>query len=252
MKAQYTRFETLSSTPLDVRSGLVAWWSFDLSLKDNFVNSDDLSGNGYVINFLANTASGPGAWPGSASLDAQSAGGVSVTLSTITNVYTIMAWVYALSIPGGGTEVQVVNAGTDVFGLSMSAVTAGRLGMWDGTTYTSGATTLAAGRWYHAAVTSDGSTRVLYVNGISDASGGVSGSSIGSTAWYVGTNLGLGRHFPGYIDDVKIFSRALSAEEAFREYAHGIARPHLRPFELDLSILQAQVGVDTLMAQAIM
>src|SRR3989338_7380524 len=85
-------------------------------------------------------------------------------------------------------------------------------------------TVLKQGAWYHIVGTFDGSNVRMYVNGIAD----------GTPAPYVGTipissnNLVIGKNydgtnkfFNGLIDDVRIYSRALSAAEVYNLYKSG-------------------------------
>lgn len=95
--------------------------------------------------------------------------------------------------------------------------------------YTTSATNLATNTWYHIAVTYNGSTPVIYVNGIAQASSCTSGTC--NVAMVADTNaLSIGRpgdygaqYWSGIIDSVKIFNRALSAGEVSAEYnsLHG-------------------------------
>jgi hypothetical protein len=72
--------------------------------------------------------------------------------------------------------------------------------------------------WYHVAYTFDGSQARVYVNGNLAASKGCTGNIDTSTLpLWIGANGGGGQ-FNGTIDEVKIYSRALSAAEVWAEY----------------------------------
>jgi uncharacterized membrane protein YeaQ/YmgE (transglycosylase-associated protein family) len=97
-----------------------------------------------------------------------------------------------------------------------------------------GATPIVSGSWYYVAGVYDAEARSIdvYVNGQPD-NGCVQGPITASQqpSW-VGASIGIGtRHrgaaFPGAIDDVRIYSRALSDEEISAEYARvkGLAPP---------------------------
>ncbi len=82
--------------------------------------------------------------------------------------------------------------------------------------------------WYYVAVTSDGSgNRCLYVNGVCEASATDQPFGQSQPNFYIGAaaaNNGL--YFPGDIDDVNIYNRALSAQEIQELYAGAsIAQP---------------------------
>jgi hypothetical protein len=87
-----------------------------------------------------------------------------------------------------------------------------------------GATPIALGSWAHIAVTLDNvaSTGTIYLNGVTDGSG----------LWNVDTGLTYGVYvgqLPGFwavngdIDMVRIYNRALSADEVLRNYRVGMA-----------------------------
>jgi hypothetical protein len=68
--------------------------------------------------------------------------------------------------------------------------------------------------WTHLAVTYDGTTIRLYVNGTQVATKAVSGSIISSTApLRIGGDSVWGEYFTGLIDEVRVYNRALSAAE---------------------------------------
>ena len=91
----------------------------------------------------------------------------------------------------------------------------------------SGATTLSSNTWYHAAVTYDGTggTCKLYVNGSLDGSGSTTGSRsyITNHTYYLGANNngagGVEGFYKGELDQVRVFSKALSATEVGTIYA---------------------------------
>ena len=86
-----------------------------------------------------------------------------------------------------------------------------------------GTTTILPDTWYHGAVTYDGTTLSLYLNGtleaqepkslntVMDANGFTIGNRVGFPLWQ------------GLIDEVEIYNRALSAEEIAAIYAAGSA-----------------------------
>ena len=75
--------------------------------------------------------------------------------------------------------------------------------------------------WHHVAVTRDSSgNAVIYIDGVSDATGFVEQRTA-----FTGTVIGKGHtaysDFYGLIDDVRIYDRALSAQEVHRVYEEG-------------------------------
>jgi hypothetical protein len=71
------------------------------------------------------------------------------------------------------------------------------------------------GKWHHIAGVYDGTRSILYIDGKVDASVETSGSIKTSDARvFIGHNAQRsGRRFAGIVDDVRVYSRALSAEE---------------------------------------
>ena len=87
--------------------------------------------------------------------------------------------------------------------------------------------------WQHLIGTYDGSTVKLYLNGILTGSGSITGAiNYGSSRELrIADNYyNAGQFYTGYIDDVALFSRALSAAEVFEIYSKGESSS-LRPLE---------------------
>jgi lysophospholipase L1-like esterase len=74
-----------------------------------------------------------------------------------------------------------------------------------------------ADRWYHVAYTRSGSTHRLYVDGVE------LGSATQATAQSAPTN-GLSLNFPGRVDDVRIWSVALTGADIAKVYRDSLAR----------------------------
>jgi WD40 repeat protein/Flp pilus assembly protein TadD len=69
-------------------------------------------------------------------------------------------------------------------------------------------------RWHHVAGVYDGSKLCLYVDGTVDTCAEASGSiTINESNVHISNNADVSRHWNGLIDDVRIYSYALSAEE---------------------------------------
>jgi hypothetical protein len=77
--------------------------------------------------------------------------------------------------------------------------------------------TLSQNQWYHIVGTYDGSYQRIYVNGVLDTSKAWSGNIVSSTTVRVGWGLS-DRYWRGLIDEVRIYSRALSASEIQQLY----------------------------------
>ncbi len=90
----------------------------------------------------------------------------------------------------------------------------------DGTNVTQeGTTALVAGVWYHAALTYDGATIRLYLNGVEE--GNWAEASMGAPSadtFLIGCHYATARLFDGVLDDVRLHSRALCAAEVYAVY----------------------------------
>ncbi len=80
--------------------------------------------------------------------------------------------------------------------------------------------TLALNQWYHIAGTYDGDRLRIYQNGIlKSTSPSYPGTlDVGTEKLGIGCNFLGGENFGGYIDEVRIYNRALSAEEIRKHY----------------------------------
>jgi glucose/arabinose dehydrogenase len=77
-----------------------------------------------------------------------------------------------------------------------------------------GPAVLPVNTWSHLAMTWDGLTRRLYVNGTQVASGALTGTAaLSASPLRIGGNSIWGEWFAGLIDEVRIYNRALSAAE---------------------------------------
>ena len=86
---------------------------------------------------------------------------------------------------------------------------------WDdgGANMQQGTTVLTAGQWYHAALTYDGSTIRLYLNGVEEGNWAEASLSTASTDTFkIGAGGGT-RFFDGVLDDVRLYDRGLCAAE---------------------------------------
>jgi len=72
---------------------------------------------------------------------------------------------------------------------------------------------IAANQWYHVIYASNGTNSAIYVNGVAAATGSAEAASVDlyRSGWHVFFHLSV----QGVIDEVKIYSRALTAAEAF-------------------------------------
>jgi hypothetical protein len=98
-------------------------------------------------------------------------------------------------------------------------------GTIDGTIREAGATnSVAVDRWSYVAVTYDDTTLRLYVNGSQVSSHAASGAiQISDNPLWIGGNRPYGEHFQGLIDEVRVYARALRADEIRDDMAKPVA-----------------------------
>jgi len=70
-----------------------------------------------------------------------------------------------------------------------------------------------AGRWHHIAATFDGSTFNIYVNSILEGTVSRSGVHADAAGILIGARSGSQNYFTGDMDDVRLYSKALTAQE---------------------------------------
>ncbi|MGA2656274.1 MAG: LamG-like jellyroll fold domain-containing protein [Verrucomicrobiota bacterium] len=147
--------------------------------------------------------------------------------------WTWTAWVNPSSTPSGRhTIVGGVNSCLD-WALTMSS---GVFGVGStpptGCEQTiAGSSAAVPGTWYFVTASCDGSTARIYVNGQLSASGPVLTNYVGTPS---GTRIGgefccAGDNFPGLIEEVALFNRALSDAEVLTLYTSGVTRVCLDP-----------------------
>ena len=140
---------------------------------------------------------------------------------------TVMAWIKPVMIGQHQWILRLDDQSSRYYGVWWHLRDDGRLAcsFGDGGSQTPssrrtkvGDTVLTAGQWYHAAVVLRGAEDIsIYLNGIDD--GGTYGGSGGALAYssngssFISRKGGLGYSFDGMIDEVGVYSRAVSAAE---------------------------------------
>jgi hypothetical protein len=138
-----------------------------------------------------------------------------------TGAISIDAWVFESGASDGADLVGKDGEGSDrQYLLSIGTVTQrfrAHVGVPSGFQFIDGATVVQLNTWYHVAMTYDGATLKLYVNGEPDASLAVSGDLIQTTQpLRIGGGAPPGLpplHLKGLIDEAELFDRALTADE---------------------------------------
>lgn len=181
----------------------------------------DTSGHGHTLTL--NSATWATGHIGTGISNTTTSQGAGASFSAPTAAITLAAWVKPLALTAGDTclAVGLIDTGgnTDVaiftergdFGTSNILQCNLRIG---GTLRSIYGPALTVGNWVHIALTFDGSTVTLYINGSSYATGSYSGTlGTGDRIAVAGTDPVNTYNSQVTIDDVRVFSTALTAAE---------------------------------------
>jgi hypothetical protein len=207
-----------ATTDAEAESNLVSWWKLD---ESSGTGADDSSGNNHDGTRSGGSwAPTSGKFDGAVDLGAANSDHVEIpTTGMSASTGTVSLWGRLegtqsgkrfffghTSTPGSWVNrIQLyMNSGDNQLDL----------GLGDSHSRYTNIQTLSAGTWYHIALTWDGSNYIVYVDGISKASGTYTGlSTLGSYA-DVGNNGGNTaariEAFQGLLDEVRIYDAALS------------------------------------------
>ncbi len=135
----------------------------------------------------------------------------------LTTGMTLEAWVYPTSLNGWKTVLMKEQTGFASYWLYANddaSRPANVVNVGGTLRQLSAGSHLPTNTWTHLAATYDGSTQKLYVNGVLVGSRSQTGAiALSSGALRIGGNSLWGEYFTGYIDEVRIYNRALSQAE---------------------------------------
>lgn len=230
--------KTLERPGETIESGLVGSWSF---------NGADVSGTtAYDRSGSANNGTltnGPTATIGKVG-QALSFDGTNDEMTTATNqgngsnvkIFTLSAWFKTSSASGKkiiGLESNQTGTGSSAYDREIYIGTDGKVyfRIWDGANKTAvSSATFTDNNWHHAVAvsTGDSGSITLYVDGVLQQTTVIGSiyASYSTSYWRIGGYIvgapnGASGYFPGSIDEVRIYNRALSADEITRLYLLG-------------------------------
>ncbi len=219
----------LSLSPLFNPAGLVGYWNFEEGGGSTLL---DQSGNGNTATWFGTKAGNNGTYyqsgkvgnysgffDGSTDHASTTSGG---TLNISGNL-TMSAWVKTSK-----TTLQVIVTGFNDsgppfsgYGLGVSVNSPGLLSYLDATNvvWKDGPTLIDDGNWHFVAAVASGTVLTLYVDGVQDgATSTIAPPTNYAGARTIGAWVAAGYYFSGSLDEVRIYSRALSQSEVLALY----------------------------------
>jgi hypothetical protein len=222
-----TSGDSFFTTLPDINTSLIAYWTFN---EGSGTTAADSSGNGNTGTLNGATWSA-GIINFAVALDGVS-NFVSAAHASALNAYplTVSGWVRTSATTGTrGIVNKYVPGSSNGYRVFMSDGSLCAEYLRDGTSFVSDGTScpLAAsgyadGQWHLVTFTVDATGGRLYVDGVQRTSLGWTGTSGGPTTTQqitIGDDGGSGGFFAGTVDDLKIYTRALSAAEVSAVYA---------------------------------
>ena len=232
---------TTVDTPGPNDSNLIGWWTFNESSGSSAADSTSYDNDGTLINMDASD------WVTGLSGNALDFDGVddAVQISTsdmdVSNG-TVAMWVY----PHGFTSKDFMFGHTSqppwANRIQLYCHSDGQLDVGMGNNYevATNVKTLSTDQWYHIALTWNGSTFNVYVDGTNESNGSYSGLTTLSTYADIG-NTGYradsSESFYGIIDDVRLYNHVLDVDDIAALVAMGPGEGQARnPYPVDNSV----------------
>jgi hypothetical protein len=234
---------TVSPTPAPVQATYssvvlsdspVGYWQLNETSGVSLADSSPSSANGSVMGSLTlgNTSGGAGA-PSSAAADFNGSSAViipsSSPVSQLNNgVATVEAWINTTNTDSNYYLVFSEWEADDWNG-NQVFLAGGYPNLWSGPNFNTmtGSHSVADGHWHQIVGVWNGNTTSLYIDGVLDQTGSMpfqasyAQSQIGAQCWGEGSTRCDG-FFLGEIQNVSVYSRALSASDVSRHFNAGI------------------------------
>ncbi len=211
-----------SSLQLTVQPGsLLAYYDFSEG-SGSFVR--DTSANQYNGNTVSNPVWGTGKVGGGTTLNGSSQYVTSQDVDVATNI-TLEAWVN----PAASQTSKIISKATTTTDNQGTLQLAANVPSFSvtvgGTQFTATGTAIASSAWTHLVGTYDGTNVRLYVNGAAVTPTAATGAlATNNLVWTFGRDANAASgYFNGSLDEIKLFARALSANEVKAEYDAGMA-----------------------------
>jgi|GEM_PF-4400081 len=209
-------------------STLVGYWKFD---EGSGTTAADSSGNGNTGAINGSVTWTPGKFGNALNFDGVSnyvdCGNASSL--NLNPPLTYEAWIYPKSFDSAGVLYFMTKGVADNncgigFGImgTSDASNKGKLFLYNGSAVVYSTTPLSINNWYHVVTTNDGTTTRLYINGVlNNSSPQIIKNCVSYNFWIGDRSTYPAFHFNGTIDEARVYSRALSADEIWNHYVHG-------------------------------
>ncbi len=139
---------------------------------------------------------------------------------------TIEAWVYPTAISGWRTvtmKEQTSSASYWLYANDDTSRPANVVNVGGTVWQLSAGSQLPINTWSHLASTYDGATQKLYLNGVLAGSRAQTGAiALSSGALRIGGNSVWGEYFAGYIDELRVYNRALTQAEISSDFTTAV------------------------------
>lgn len=206
----------------DQNSGLVGHWTFDgNTLAQNAADSSGQGNTGYLLNFNATTTVsgkiGQALFFDGSNDEVQIPGGPTLSADA-----TIAGWFYWDSTDSD--IASLVRDNTSANGWILAYGSSGTINFRaGGSNFNTGiSTSTTKDRWAHYAFTKSGSTVAYYIDGVLVYTGSGASATASALPWHIMKNgTAAGQYLKGKADDVRIYTRPLSAAEIKQLYDVG-------------------------------
>jgi hypothetical protein len=192
-------------------TSLVGCWEFDNNLLDSGPHHFDVTGSSSPPSYVAGHITGSQAIVTN-TIDLNVADSASLDV----NAVTIAAWVYVTTMPDNNAHAAVLDNNNEY---ALYVESNGSIRCYAGASTANMSNVIMVNTWTHVACTGEGGTLRAFVNGQQVATGILAGIPTGSTT---GLTLGSdnpsgnGAHLNGWLDDVRLYNRALAPKEVCR------------------------------------
>ena len=233
-----THVNTTIDTNPDLNSGLVGHWSFDGA--DILTQVTDQSGNGNTGYFsAASEATSTIVVPGKIGQGVQLDGSsdyISIPAATSLNLVNDTDWSASVWVYWRNDDNRIAynmmqqegSAGRTILGIDSQdtdCTNDNEFYTYVGGGYTCSGVSAKLGVWQHVVMTvvENGASDAIqfYVDGVAAGSGTKSSETNDDQVWLIGTDKSHTLTFDGILDDVRIYNKALSADEVRRLYELG-------------------------------